>query len=318
VVPVSDEDKGKWKHGPWAGEIAKDRMYGRGTTDMKSGVLAMMVVAETLAERTSLPTDVWFTFVVEEETDGSGTRAFVDWFRAEGWLDTYREIVALIPEPTGMDIERGNRGNIFVKAEVRGDTGHSSRPGSIKRHAIKEMFQFALDLEQEAATWPTRFRNSEFGPPTLAFTSISAESGASNTIAGVCTGHFDLRTVPGFHQEGLDKIKEVARARQIEITLDQNDAPAAAVSPDSKIVKIAQSIRPDAKLTLSTGGTDLGFFTQARGDGPEKITGIVLGPGNLAVAHGIDEWVDLGELNDAPGIYEQIYDAWANEMSESA
>src|SRR3989344_2228772 len=85
VVDVGDESR--WEHNPWSGDVVDGRMYGRGASDMKSGVGASIDTAVALSRRDQLPCDVWFTYVVREEVDGSGTQEFADWFKKQGYVN---------------------------------------------------------------------------------------------------------------------------------------------------------------------------------------------------------------------------------------
>lgn len=143
-----------WKYNPWEGRIADGRIYGRGASDMKGGIWAIMETAKSLAEAGSLPTDVWFAFVAREETDGEGSKQFANWFKKEGFMDRYKDLAAIFPEPTSLEaVQYGHRGNFFVKVEKEGEAGHSSRPAAINPHAILEMTGFIDDLTAEGLKW---------------------------------------------------------------------------------------------------------------------------------------------------------------------
>lgn len=127
VVHVANE--AKWTHGPWSADVVDRRVYGRGASDMKSGVAASIETAKVLAQAKDLPCDVWFTYVVKEEEDGSGTKSFAKWFRDKDYTKQYREIAAVFTEPTNLDMAQYcHRGNFFIQATIDGDAGHVSRP----------------------------------------------------------------------------------------------------------------------------------------------------------------------------------------------
>ncbi|MCL5091107.1 MAG: M20/M25/M40 family metallo-hydrolase, partial [Patescibacteria group bacterium] len=101
VDVVDPGEISRWKYSPWEAVIAEDRLYGRGAADMKAGVAASATVAkELLKQKDDLPTDVWFVFVTKEETDGSGTKSFTEWFKSQGYWDQYQQIGAVFTEPT--------------------------------------------------------------------------------------------------------------------------------------------------------------------------------------------------------------------------
>ncbi|MDD5416299.1 MAG: M20/M25/M40 family metallo-hydrolase [Candidatus Daviesbacteria bacterium] len=297
----------RWKHNPWEGEIVNGRIFGRGASDAKGGVLAMMETAKSLIKK-QLSTDVWFTFVVKEETDGAGTKQFTEWFEKKGYLKQYSELAAVFAEPTDLNtVKYGHRGHFFIKAEKTGTSTHSSRPSAIKSHAIAEMNNFINDLQTENLSWQKKFKDSEFVPPAITSTSIEAKSDSPNKTAGYCRATFDLRTIPGYHEKAFDRIKQLAQKRGIKLSLLHPPGPAGYTNPDSKIVKVFQSVVPGIKIAINDASNDLGFFTNL------GIDGVIFGPGETSQAHTTDESADIKQISTASGIFEQVYFAWAKD-----
>lgn len=304
VVDVGDTKR--WKHDPWLGEVEADRIYGRGASDMKGGILAMMETARSLAGRKYLPTDVWFTFVVREETDGSGTEQFAKWFQSEGYTKKYRALAAIFAEPTELDtVQYGHRGSFFIKAEKEGASGHSSRPSVAVPNVILEMNQFITDLEAENLKWQKEFGESEFVPPSITPTSIEANSESPNKTACNCEAHFDLRTIPGYHDEAFDRVRQLADQRGVKISLLYPSTPTGYTSPEARIIKVFQGMLPEVKIGVNDASNDLGFFTQI------GIDGVIFGPGEMSQAHREDESADINQITTAPKIFEEVYLAWA-------
>lgn len=303
VVDIGDESK--WKHGPWSGDIEGGRIYGRGASDMKGGVYASIETAKSLSKEGQSPTDIWFIYVVREETDGSGTKSFAKWFKEHGYPKQYKEMAAIFTEPTNLTtVEYGNRGNFFIKAAIDGDAGHSSRPHQIKTHVIMQMVKFINDLEQESIQWEEQFKGSEFAPPTITPTAIEAKSSSPNKTSDHCKAVFDLRTIPGFHQEAFDRVSRIAQQHGITLSLVYPDAPSGYTKPDAKIVKVIRSIFPKVQLEVFEAAADLGFLTSI------GIEGVIFGPGETEQAHRIDESATISQVEKAPQIFEQIYHAW--------
>lgn len=304
VVDVGGESK--WIHSPWSATIENGRIYGRGASDMKSGVFASMTTAITLAQNPELPCDVWFTYVVREETDGSGTKEFAEWFKREGYRDRYHEMAAVFTEPTSLThAEYGHRGNFFIKASIDGESGHSSRPQQIKKHAILEMIKFFSDLQKKSAAWAKEFANGEFAPPTITPTAIEAISVSSNRVSPHCEAFLDLRTIPTFHQEAFDAIETLAKRQGISLSLRFPHAPSGYTDPNSRIVRELKKLVPDLKLVVSEGSADLGFLT------PLGVEGVIFGPGEKKQGHTINESAPIDQILAAPLFYEKLYLAWA-------
>ena len=306
VDVVGIGDIAKWEHNPWVGEIVDGRIYGRGTSDMKGGVLAIMETAKSLVRKGPPPTDVWFTFVVREETNGEGTQQFAEWFKSEGYTHQYRDLAALFAEPTNLDtVQYGHRGNFFIIAEMAGVSGHASRPHNINPHAIIEMSRFIGDLEKENLRWQKQFKKSEFDPPTITPTSIKAKSDSPNKTADCCQASFDLRTIPGYHDEAFDRVKRIADRRGIRLSLLYPPSPIGYTKPDAKIVAAFRIILPRIKIGTLDASTDSGYFTQI------GIDSVIFGPGEISQAHRTDESVDIGQITAAPAIFEKAYLTWA-------
>lgn len=306
VVDIGDPKK--WQHDPWGGEVVNGRVYGRGTSDMKGGVLAIMEAARSLVGRGVPPTDVWLAFVVREETDGAGTEQFTKWFQLEGYTKQYRELAAVFAEPTNLNtVQYGHRGNFFIRAEKEGDSGHSSRPLAITPHAILEMSHFIADLEVENVRWQKEFQDSEFVPPTITPTSIEAKSESPNKTAANCQANFDLRTIPGYHDEAFDRVEQLADRRGIKLSLLYPSTPTGYTSPDARIVKVFQEVVQGIKTGVNDAANDLGFFTKV------GINGVIFGPGEMSQAHRTNESADVGQITAAPGIFEAAYLTWAQD-----
>jgi acetylornithine deacetylase len=115
VVPVGDEQN--WKLDPFSGHIEAGKLYGRGSTDMKGGTVALLLALEAIIQSgIRLKGDVIFQSVIEEESGGAGTLAAV--------LKGYRADGAIIPEPTNMKIFPKQQGSMWFRIHVKGKSAH--------------------------------------------------------------------------------------------------------------------------------------------------------------------------------------------------
>lgn len=142
---VSAEAEADWPHGgPWSGTVVDGRLYGRGSTDMKGGLVAFIEAVATLAEMgIRLRGDVIVQSVVDEERGGNGTLAAM--------LRGYRADGAVIGEPTNMTLVTKNAGALWVRINVPGKAAH----GAYKDFGINAIdkailvYRALLDLEAE-------------------------------------------------------------------------------------------------------------------------------------------------------------------------
>lgn len=313
---VNAGDEKAWKYGACNPTLENEMVVGLGASDMKSGLAASMILAKQYINEKP-PIDMWFTYVVKEEEDGSGSKNFAKWFETEGYLKAYKEVAAIFTEPTNLDeIEYGHRGNIFLKAVSLGDTGHASRPKENKKHAVLEMVNFAKKLEEQVGIWAKEFEGGVFDPPTVAImTSVQAGvidkngeivTGSVNKFPGSCTATFDLRTVPGFHEVAFEKIVKLGKKMGIEVSYLFDPAPSGLTDTSDKIVKIAsQVIGEKVKLIVTQGAADMGFFSQL------GVKAIILGPGLREQCHQTNEMAPLGHIPKAVEIYHKIVTNWS-------
>lgn len=311
---VSQGD-GQWKYSPTSPTIEGEKLIGLGSSDMKIGLAtSMLLTKQFVSNKPAI--DIWFAYVTEEEYDGAGTKKFASWFEKKGYTKKYKEMAGIFTEPTNLtEIEYGHRGNIFLKALSRGDSGHASKPDKIRVHAVRKMVQFADVLNQEFAKWKGEYPVTNFDPPTLGeFTSIQAgvaskngsiEVESPNKFPSVCIATFDLRTTPTFHEVAFKKIQQLGKKAGVEISLAFPAGPAGYTNPNDKIVKIAKKIVPNARLTVSKGSADLGFLSRI------GVKAIIFGPGEKDEAHQIDEFCFPHQIPQALEIYKQIVETWA-------
>ncbi len=115
VVPEGNE--ADWHVSPYSGLVENDRIYGRGTTDMKGGNVALLLALEAIVSaNVSLKGDIIFQSVIEEESGGAGTLATV--------LRGYTADAAIIPEPTSMKLFPYQQGSMWFRLHIKGKSAH--------------------------------------------------------------------------------------------------------------------------------------------------------------------------------------------------
>ncbi|MBL7150827.1 M20/M25/M40 family metallo-hydrolase [Candidatus Microgenomates bacterium] len=306
VDTVSAGDLSQWKFNPFKGVIKKGKIYGLGASDEKASVIALMVLAKKLAKNQA-SFDIWLTFVVEEETTGSGTKSFLQWFKNKDYLSKYQKIAGVICEPTNLTkIQVGHQGNIFVKITTFGDSGHGSQPEKIKKSAIDQMIKVKEKINKLEKKWQKEFYHQILGEPTISMTSIKAGNvKAPNKFPSSCQSTLDIRTVPSFHENALKFFKkELVGFSSIKIEPLYSPCPIGLTDKKDLIIKAAKQILPEAQIGLFKASCDLCFFSQY------KIPAIILGPGNEEVVHQANEYCEVEKIKKAISVYQRIINLW--------
>jgi succinyl-diaminopimelate desuccinylase len=171
VVPVSDAERARWASDPFAGAIRDGRLHGRGATDMKGGLAAMVVAASELArERRTPPGDVLLALTADEEDLMAGSKAV-----ARHPL-LARDADVVVGEPTGLRVCTAGRGRTWAKLTLRGATGHGSAGSGRNVIQIAAELIAALDAEDFSATATADSAASFWRPLAMARVSSHASS----------------------------------------------------------------------------------------------------------------------------------------------
>ena len=188
VVPVGDA--AAWTHDPFGGEIVDGVLWGRGATDMKSGVAAFAAAAVDFVRQTPPDGAIVLTITGDEEGPGhDGTVALLDWMKAEGEAMS----VCLVGEPTcpekmGEMMKIGRRGSMTCHFTATGVQGHSAYP-----HRAKNPLHALVGLLDRLARHELDRGTGHFDPSTLAITTVDTGNTASNVIPAKATATVNIR-----------------------------------------------------------------------------------------------------------------------------
>ncbi len=281
-------DQTRWRHDPFKLTEANGKLYGLGTSDMKS-FLALAVEAARDMPLGKLRKPLVILATADEETGMSGAKALAASGRAPGRY-------AVIGEPTGLRPVRMHKGIMMHAVRIQGRSGHSSDP-SLGVSALEAMHRVIAALlawrdEIQGAHWNGLF-SVPF--PTLNLGHIHGGDNP-NRICGDCELQLDLRPLPGMSLQMLrDTLHERVQAAvagddvtvQFEALFD--GIPAMETAADSAVVHVAETL---------TGRTAeaVAFATEAPYFGQLGMETIVLGPGDIAQAHQPDEYLSMDRL----------------------
>ncbi|ETX13785.1 succinyl-diaminopimelate desuccinylase [Roseivivax halodurans JCM 10272] len=188
VVPVGDP--ASWSHDPFSGIETDGQIWGRGATDMKSGVAAFAAAAIDFV--TDTPPDGALILAVTGDEEGpsiDGTRALLDWMEAEG----ERMSACLVGEPTcpetfGEMIKIGRRGSLTAHLTVRGTQGHSAYP-----HRALNPLPAMARLIDRLSSRRLDEGTDHFDPSTLAPVTIDTGNPATNVIPAEARASVNIR-----------------------------------------------------------------------------------------------------------------------------
>lgn len=301
VVPVTGQ---RWTRRPFALSREGDKLYGRGTTDMK-GFLACMLYAADAASKNTLRAPLKLVFSYDEEIGCVGIQHMAPALPAA--LGAPR--ACIVGEPTEMTVATGHKGKIAFKATCLGQAGHSAlAPRFVNAIHLAADFVLALRTLQ-ADLKRTGIQDPAFAIPYSTVHVGEIHGGqALNIVPEEAHLTFELRHLAEDTPEHLlERIEaaahQIARAHpQGRINLEKRAAyPALDVPQDSDIVTFCQSLVETNACGKVAFGTEAGVF-QALG-----IPTIVCGPGSMEdQGHKADEYITLFELQTCTRMMDRL------------
>lgn len=293
TVPLGEQS---WTKDPFTGETEGDRLYGRGSSDMKGGVAAMTLAAIEATAGALPEGGVRLIFSAGEEQGCEGVLQLVN---------THKELgdarAVIVGEPTANMPATGHKGALYLKAVCRGKTAHSSMP---------ELGENAI---YKAARCISRIEAFHFGVEKdllLGYPSINVgkiQGGLNiNSVPDHAEFTIDVRSTTKInHSSVLERLKrELGEDVAIEILVDMN--PVNTPESDPFVKQVYDICLPEGQedwrprsLPYLTDGSVL----QAHYGG---VPTVILGPGEPGMAHRIDEYASISKIKQAVSIYKDI------------
>ncbi|MEO1107009.1 MAG: succinyl-diaminopimelate desuccinylase [Pseudomonadota bacterium] len=303
VVPVGDE--AAWTKPPFGAEVIDGVMYGRGATDMKSGVAAFAAAAIDFVRDTPPDGAIILTITGDEEADAlDGTTALLDHMDQ---MDE-RMSVCLVGEPTcpnrmGEMMKIGRRGSMTAWFTVTGVQGHSAYP-----HRAKNPLPAMARLMDRLASRELDRGTDHFDASTLAVVTIDTGNPATNVIPAQCSGTVNIRFNDLHSGAGLSDWLKVEAAQvaeeygvevetKIKISGESFLTPPGALSDlVAQAVEAETGVRPQLS---TTGGTSDARFV--KNHCPVVEFGLV-----GRTMHQVDECVEVAQIEQLKAIYSRI------------
>ncbi|MBW1799894.1 MAG: M20 family metallopeptidase [Deltaproteobacteria bacterium] len=299
TVPLGDT---RWEHDPFSGERDGDKIYGRGATDTKGGVAAMVMAALDVAKSSLRKAGITLVITAGEETGCEGALHLTQLAGALG-----RAGAMVIVEPTSNYPLVAHKGALWLDASTTGVTAHGSMPEE-GVNAIYKAARAAVKLEKFRFNVPA---HPLLGAPTL---NVGRISGGKNynivpdsTVIGI-----DIRTIPGQNNRQVLNELRSCLGEDVEVK-PVIDVGGISTDPDhpwmQDIFKIMEKyIKESAVARGATYFTDGSALTPAYGNPPT----VVLGPGEPAMAHKTDEFCYISKIEDATAAYTEIARQWCH------
>jgi len=287
-----------WKYPPFAAVQSEGKIYGRGSTDMKGGIAAIVTaIRQVVDARTQLQGDIILFGAAGEETDSCGAKRFIS---NQGAMPKLAGVV--VTEPTDFEVITTHRGLLWLKVATKGKAAHGSTP-ELGINAIASMKLVLDELENYKIPFEPHHL---LGECSMSINTISGGK-AINVVPDKCAIGIDIRTLPTQNNQDIfgDFEKIFAKLKQ------KNSQFAAEVSIVRNVVALETDCGCDfVKDFCSTVGADqtkaVGFTT----DGPYFASlgapVVIFGPGKPELCHKPDEYIDISGVEKAVEYYKKI------------
>lgn len=293
TVPLGSRE---WQVDPFGGEVKEGKLYGRGSSDMKGGVAAMVIAAIEAFEQESLRLGVRLVLTSGEELGCQGARHLASAYKGLG-----RACGIIVGEPTANIPAIGHKGGLYLNLTTSGITAHSSMPhlgdNAVYKvaRAILKVEQFDFDVEKDPLLgFPTINVGKVFGGQNI------------NSVPDAAGFTIDARTTTKISHSKL--LHQLSTTLGDEVAIETLvDLPAVSSNEKDPFV---QMVYAACGISEGTKGfpkslpylTDGSVLQQAYGGVPT----IILGPGQAEMAHQKDEFCYTEKLKQAVKIYKNI------------
>ncbi|MDR1801511.1 MAG: M20 family metallopeptidase [Lachnospiraceae bacterium] len=298
---VAYGDLASWESDPKVPVIKDGRMYGRGTSDMKSGLAAMVFALTEINKNNFRPKhNIQFIATCDEETGGAGAKAIISEKKMS------ESDMLLIGEPTGLLLGIAQKGCLWTKISVRGKTGHGAYPKE-GINAIEAAFFIANGVKEYVNT----YKHAILGEATAQIT--KCEGGIqANMTPDECALTMDIRLVPELNYKDITNVifnlmrewntnrKNMLNANSDDETEEAhvyidfiNNKRAIEISTEAQLAKSVIDALHNTETPIDYTGisyfTDAGVLVE---DKP-KMQVLLFGPGEAALAHKPNEYVEI-------------------------
>ncbi|MDF1862742.1 MAG: M20 family metallopeptidase [Verrucomicrobiales bacterium] len=277
---------------PFAAEIKEGKIYGRGASDTKGTMAAMLWALYQLREEIPRYSHaVSFVGFMGEEAGQPGSKHF-----AEHHANEFE--FAVVGEPTSLDTVYASKGCVWLELTARGVSCHGSTPER-GDNAIRKLIPLLPPLLQTLEEQLSGFADETLGLPTVSLGKISGGT-SPNIVPAQCSAILDFRETPALHKAGGgrklldDFLHQAGIEKEIEVSVVGDSVPLF-TDPGTDGIQRLQSI--GSSLTTAPWFCDAGRL------GEKGLPAVACGPGNIAQAHTKDEFLSIQDLNAGVDFY---------------
>ena len=297
VVPLG---KAAWSHDPFGGERDGDRLFGRGVTDMKGALAAIVLAAQRIAALPERKAGLVLVLTAGEETHCEGAHHLA---AQPGALGSAGAV--LVGEPTANQPLVGHKGLVRYRIKTTGVTAHASMPeqGDNAILKIAEVVQRLERFDFGVAPHPV------MGSPTLNVGTITGGLNI-NSVADEAEIGVDIRTIPGQTADEIEVRLEASLGPEVGVTNIANEDSVVTDARDEWVQQVYDVMEPllgrRPQPATAVYFTDGSVLKPAYGGPPT----VILGPGEPTCAHKTDEYCSIVKLEAATEAYLDIMRRW--------
>jgi acetylornithine deacetylase/succinyl-diaminopimelate desuccinylase-like protein len=285
--------------GQFVPSVRHGRLYGRGACDTKGSIAAMMVALARLAEKGPRPaaTEIVFAGLIDEENVQAGSRALA----ASG----IKADLAIVGEPTGLQIVTAHKGSLWLRLETRGKAAHGSCP-HLGKNAVHEMARIVDLLETQYARELQQRCHPLLGCATV---SVGVVAGGTqpNIVPARCEAKVDRRTLPGETEASAGAaMGKFLRRHNLRATIRSE-------KPEGHPLETPVDLPLVRKFLEAAGAkkpAGVNYYCDASVLARGGVPSVVFGPGDIAQAHTADEWVELKSVETAAAMLRAFFQSF--------
>ena len=312
VVPIDGQ---AWDTDPFEVVEKGDKLFGRGTCDMK-GFDALAIWALVEAKKRGVTRPLQLALSYDEEVGCTGAPPMIDAMRASGMPIASASIIG---EPSMMKVVTGHKGGIGFDVHMRGFEVHSSllHTGVNAIMFGSKLIEWCNDVNGENAAKQPSEMDAGFVPPyTTAHVGIITGGTANNITAKDCNFMVTFRVVPGEQpQDWADRFKAKVAEVEAEMQAIHPDTgidigpafnvPGLKPEVEGSAEELVRQLTGDNAVNVVSYGTEAGEF-QDRG-----YSSVICGPGDIAQAHQPNEFISIAQFNEGEAFMERLLETLA-------